>query len=124
MSRNSIKCHFRIYCQLCRQHRGPPLRRTQGWGTLSCGGAGEARSKGGPPAQPLLEKREKWRTPSYFGQCYKDKPALYFPVEVAHLPVSPIRFSPVFTFGSPLRFQRKNNTSRGMSVLSGPFSFR
>src|ERR1019366_3369128 len=30
--------------------QGRLLERTQGWGTLSYGGAGEHRSKGGPPA--------------------------------------------------------------------------
>lgn len=42
-----------LSCQLYQQHRRPPLQRTQGWGTLSCGRAGERRSKGRPPA---LEK--------------------------------------------------------------------
>ncbi len=36
----------------------------------------------------FLEKREKWRTPSCFGLCQKNKPALYFAVKVAHPPVS------------------------------------
>jgi hypothetical protein len=31
--------------------------------------------------------REKWRTPSRFARCQKNKPALYFPVKVAHQPV-------------------------------------
>jgi len=37
-----------------------------------------------PLRASFLEKREKWRTPSYLGQCYKDKPALYFPVKMAY----------------------------------------
>ena len=49
------------------------------------GGVERCRVCGGP----LLEKREKWRTPSYSGQCCKDKPALHFPVEVAHPPANP-----------------------------------
>jgi hypothetical protein len=35
---------------------------------------------------PLLEKREKWGTPSLFRSTTKDKPALYFPRNVAHPP--------------------------------------
>ena len=38
----------------------------------------------------FLEKRENWRAPSYFDQRYKDKPALYFPVKVAHLLLAPL----------------------------------
>jgi hypothetical protein len=34
----------------------------------------------------FLEKREKWRIPSYFARCQKNKPALYFAVKVAHPP--------------------------------------
>ena len=36
------------------------------------------------PTRPLLEKREKGRTPSYFGPC---QTRLYFPVKVADPPV-------------------------------------
>ena len=32
-------------------------------------------------SRPLLERREKGRTPSYFGLIIKDKPALYFAVK-------------------------------------------
>ena len=38
--------------------------------------------------RPLLEKREKGRTPSCFALCQKNKPALYFAVKVAHPPSS------------------------------------
>jgi hypothetical protein len=33
----------------------------------------------GLSGKPLLEKREKWRTPSYLESRFKDKPALYSP---------------------------------------------
>jgi hypothetical protein len=33
--------------------------------------------------RPLLEKREKWRTPKLFRSMLRDKPELCFPVEVA-----------------------------------------
>jgi hypothetical protein len=46
------------------------------------GGVARYRRLGGP----LLEKREKWRTPSYFASTLKDKPALYVFVKVAHPP--------------------------------------
>ena len=47
----------------------------------------QAESNGaGGSDRPLLEEREKWRTPSCFGSILKDKPAFYFPVKVAHLP--------------------------------------
>jgi len=36
----------------------------------------------------FLKRREKWRTLSDFGRCYKEKPALEFRVEVAHPPVA------------------------------------
>src|SRR6266851_2214875 len=39
----------------------------------------------------FLERREKWRTSNYFGQCLKNKPALYFPVKVAHPPGPSLR---------------------------------
>ena len=35
---------------------------------------------------PLLEKREKWRTPSYFGSVLKKADPFYFTVKVAHPP--------------------------------------
>jgi hypothetical protein len=34
----------------------------------------------------FLEKREKWRTPSYSGSVLKNKSAFYFAVKVAHPP--------------------------------------
>jgi hypothetical protein len=34
----------------------------------------------------FLEKREKWRIPTCFAQCQKNKPAFYFAVKVAHPP--------------------------------------
>jgi hypothetical protein len=39
--------------------------------------------------RPLLENREKWRTPSYFRSMFKNKPTLYCPVGVAHPPSNP-----------------------------------
>jgi mRNA interferase MazF len=45
--------------------------------------------------KPLLEKREKWRTP-LFRSMFKDKPASYFPVKVAHPPyLSTVTAAPV-----------------------------
>jgi len=38
----------------CRQHRYPPLQKTQGRGTLSIGGAHEHHQKGGPPAEERI----------------------------------------------------------------------
>ena len=35
--------------KLCRQHRDPPLQKTQGRGTLSIDGAHRHHQKGGPP---------------------------------------------------------------------------
>jgi len=40
--------------------------------------------------RPLLEKREKWRTPGYSGSVLKNKLALCFAVKVAHPPYSAI----------------------------------
>src|SRR5450759_550605 len=37
--------------------------------------------------RPLLEKREKWRTPIFFGQRRKTNPRCTLPVKVAHPPV-------------------------------------
>jgi len=36
---------------------------------------------------PLLEKREKRRTPSYFGSVLKKADPFYFTVKVAHPPL-------------------------------------
>src|ERR1039457_4649843 len=36
--------------------------------------------------RPLLEKREKWRTPGFFGQRRKTNPRYTLPVKVAHPP--------------------------------------
>jgi hypothetical protein len=35
---------------------------------------------------PILEKREKWRTPSYFASMFKDDPRYTSHVDVSHPP--------------------------------------
>ena len=44
-------------------------------------------STGCQGAGPLLEKREKGRTPSCFASMFKDNPALYFLAKVGHPPI-------------------------------------